>query len=423
MLLSNPRSLPISWNRSSLQATHSIALRQETTPAREIEFVVLELDDAAHLMDIICWSRFPPGSSIFPFTFFAALSMGGKTQKKRKLARKISYKREGKRISLRYIRSTVQANRFFYMPEMLGTEVLQHCDLATLMALAKTGSYGRELVKRFVDGNVSHLVKDFVGKDELKNFFRVLDDALSAVAGSVVTASLTPPYRHNAPDAVLENPATGVLMPRRWKVTRLTVVMPRGYMPNWRGYLDGINLSPAAEQPGVDLRFAHTVVDYVVYNGVSEGFSIGLVESCDESVMTPVIGGTTTFDGNFATSANVYSLYTGLLNQRRALESWFPTPVPKAVAMAQRRFKSSFSTGSWGGPCGWSCPILWRQVRGMAGVGVFQWGGHKNRFKDGSEAGIPYTDNDMKWRLGDTCTNKHCPMYGANYFTSVQAAA
>ncbi|KAJ6507461.1 hypothetical protein C8R47DRAFT_1209352 [Mycena vitilis] len=351
------------------------------------------------------------------------IQMGGKSQTKRRIARKISYQREGKRLSLRYIRSTAAANRFFYMPEMMGSETLQHCDVNTMMNVAKTSSYARTLVKFFVDSNLSHLVKGFVGDDEVNSFFRVLDDALSAMGGSVVTASLTPPYRHNAPDVELEDlGGTGVLMPKRWKVTNLSVIMPRGYMPNWRGYLNGISLSPAAVQPGVDRKFAHTTVDYVVYNGVSQGFTISLIESIDESVMTPVIGATTTFDGNFATSANIYSLYTGLLNQRRALESWFPTPVPKAVAMAQKRYRSSFSTGSWGGPCGWSCPILWRQVRGMAGVGVFQWGGHGNVYKDNSGDGVPHTDNDLKWRLGDTCTNRHCPMYGANYFTSVQAA-
>lgn len=138
--------------------------------------------------------------------------------------------------------------------------------------------------------------------------------------------------------------------------------------------------------------------------------------------MTPLIGATTTLSTNLATCANIYSLYTSLLTQRRALEGWFPTPVRKAVAMGRRGYRSSFSTASWQGPCGWACPVLWRNVRGLNGVGTFQWGGNKGQFPDNSLAGIPYTNNDMKWRLGDRCTNKHCPWFRGDYFSFVHQA-
>ncbi|KAJ7601309.1 hypothetical protein DFH06DRAFT_1154581 [Mycena polygramma] len=345
--------------------------------------------------------------------------MGGHNQKKRRMARKASYEKEGKRMSARHARTTAKANEFFLMSEMLGDELLHHCDVETIMAVAKTGQYARAVVKNWAAANLNHLVEDFVGDDDMDDFFEFLNTSGSAMTGSVVTAVLTAPYRHNAPDFVLEDPRTGVLMPRRWTVTNLDIVLPNGTMSEARSFLDGINLVPGIVQPGLDRMFAHTTVDYVVYEARTPGYTISLIESRDQSVLTPVIGSTSTSNTNFATSANIYSLYPALLNERRTLESWFPTPVPKATNMGRRRIRSSFSTSSWAGPCGWSCPVLWRQVRGLAGVGVFQWGGRGNIYPDNANVGIPYTQNDLKWRLGDTCTNKNCPWYGGNYFTSL----
>jgi hypothetical protein len=50
-------------------------------------------------------------------------------------------------------------------------------------------------------------------------------------------------------------------------------------------------------------------------------------------------------------------------------------------------------------------------------VGVFNWGGYDNQHPDNSNGGIPQTDIEMKWRLGDTCSNRHCPWNKGNYFT------
>ncbi|KAJ7657398.1 hypothetical protein DFH06DRAFT_1131886 [Mycena polygramma] len=326
--------------------------------------------------------------------------MGGHSQKKRRMARKASYEKEAKRIAQRIAREAAakKANEFFSITEMLRDELLKHCDWDVIVAIGGTCTYARDIVKGFTDTNLAHLVEDFVGANQRDNLFGLLETSHSALAGSLVTAVLTAPYRHNEPDFVLDDPRTGVLMPPRWTVTNLDLVLPQGIMSQWREFLDNINLAPAA------------------------GYTISLTESRDDSILTPIIGSTSTFNTNFATSSKIYSLYAGLLTQRRAIESWFPTPVLKSCNITARRYRSSFSTGTWEGPCGWACPVLWRQVRGLAGVGIFHWGGRDNVYPDTSTAGIPYTNNNMKWRLGDTCTNKHCPWYGGNYFTSVTSA-
>ncbi|KAJ7844554.1 hypothetical protein B0H13DRAFT_2364147 [Mycena leptocephala] len=331
--------------------------------------------------------------------------MAGKTQKKRKRARKASYEREGRRLRRRLAHNTVLANEFFHIPEMLLEELLPHCDLDVMFAISKTGKYARNIVKCFVAGNLRVLVEHFVSNEHVDAFYAVLETSLSAMAGSVVTSVLTPPYRQG------------------WIPMNLNIILPRGHMFMWREFLEGIGLSRVKDQSGVDRKFHHTTYDHIIYNSKAPDYTIDLTESRDCSLMTPLIGATTTLSTNLATCANIYSLYTSLLTKRRALEGWFPTPVRKAVAMGRRGYRSSFSTASWQGPCGWACPVLWRNVRGLNGVGTFQWGGNTGQFPDNSLAGIPYTNNDMKWRLGDSCTNKHCPWFRANYFSFVHQAS
>jgi hypothetical protein len=140
-------------------------------------------------------------------------------------------------------------------------------------------------------------------------------------------------------------------------------------------------------------------------------------ESVDESVMTLLMGATTTFCTNLATCSDIYTLYTKLANENRALEGWFPTSVRSAVTMGKRRIRSSISTSSWKIPCGVQCPVVWRKLRGFKDVGVFRWGGSNNQHRDGvSTVGVPVVKDSLQWRLGDVCTNKHCPWYNASYY-------
>ncbi|KAJ7643146.1 hypothetical protein DFH06DRAFT_1333929 [Mycena polygramma] len=349
--------------------------------------------------------------------------MGGKSQKKRRLARKASYERTARQAALRHARATAKAYAWFNIPEMLQDELLPHCDLLSLLSISKMNRYARDIVQDFTAANLRYLVGQFIHKDDIPKFFDLLHNTCSGVAGSVVTAILTAPYRHEPGLYQPHTKGTGVRRPPIWILKNLNVLMPQGTMPAWRSFFDDRGLNLAPNQLGVDRKYRHTTADHVVYQCRTSlraaGLTIQLSESRDDSVLTPLVGATTTFSTNLLTSANIYALYGDLLAQRRALEGWFPTEVPKATVINRRRYKSSFSTGSWGAPCGLSCPVLWRQVRDLSGVGIFHYGGvHKTKIPDNSKEGIPYTDTDLKWRLGDTCANKHCPWYRANYFSS-----
>ena len=116
-----------------------------------------------------------------------------------------------------------------------------------------------------------------------------------------------------------------------------------------------------------------------------------------------------------ATASKIYSLYASHVGQLRSLEAWHPTPVQKAVTLGRRGIRNSFSTASWVKPCGLSCPVRWRHVRGLSGVGVFHWGGYELQHSDGSTVGVAYSDADKTWLLGDICTNEKCFWKGCTY--------
>ncbi|KAJ7148133.1 hypothetical protein C8R43DRAFT_1129276 [Mycena crocata] len=335
-------------------------------------------------------------------------SMVGQGPKKRKTVKNSAYRKEGKRMRLRSDReseSHVAANSFFYIPELFLMELLQHCDLFAVMALSKTGQYGRDLVKAFFTNNLRILIAFFISYEHIDQFYIVLEASASAIAGSVTTSVLTFPYRHD------------------WLPANLNIIVPKGHMFMWRDFFDhiGLPLFAMPAQVGVDRRFQHSSRSHIIYCSKVAGFTIHLTESLTNSVMTPLMSATTTFATNLATASDFYSLYTFLLQHRRALEGWFPTPVRKAVTLGKRRYRSSFSTTSWKRPCGLNCPVLIRSLEDFKGVGVFRYGGPDNRYKDNSPVGVPEINANMTWNLGDVCNNKNCDSNKGTYFGSVHS--
>ncbi|KAJ7154983.1 hypothetical protein C8R43DRAFT_1126373 [Mycena crocata] len=329
--------------------------------------------------------------------------MGGQVQKKRKAVKQHAYDREGRRVRLRLEQETRVAHQWFHTRELFVMEFLFHCELFTIFLLSRTSQYARDMVKAFFFGNLRLLVEPFFfsGKADCTNvrdFFNVLEMSGSAISGSTVSYILTFPYRHS------------------WKPSNLNILVPKGNMAMWHGFFASIGLAVVEDPAGVGRKHRHTTLTYVIYQSKQNGFPIFLSESRNSSIITPLVGALSTFSANLATCSDIYCFYPDLTRQNRALEGWFPTPVRQAMAMYARGVRSSFSSTGWDGPCGWACPALWREVKGLRGVGVFRHGGFNNQHKDGvSTVGIPVTNTALKWRIGDTCRNPHCPWTKATY--------
>ncbi|KAJ7156444.1 hypothetical protein C8R43DRAFT_1125642 [Mycena crocata] len=338
--------------------------------------------------------------------------MVGQARKKRQHSKDNKYDREGKRrkdISHKLGRAAAKksdelgraaAKKFFLIPELVIHELLFYCDLLTIMKLAKSDPYARDLVKAFFSCNLRLLVALFVSDAYVDEFYYYLDWSSSAIGGSVATSVLSFPYRHT------------------WTPINLNILIPRGCYVMWRDFLrQRLFLAEldSSLQKGVDERFAKSVHRHVIFHSMTPGLTIHISESVTASVLTPVIGATTTLATNLITCADFYCLYTFLQQHKRALEGWYPTPVEKAVTMGNRGYRSSFSTTSWKRPCGLHCPLLQRTLNNFKDVGVFRWGGPQNQYADGSMAGVPYVDQDMVWCLGDICSNPNCTSNEGSY--------
>ncbi|KAJ7648254.1 hypothetical protein DFH06DRAFT_1332490 [Mycena polygramma] len=330
--------------------------------------------------------------------------MGHSRQKKRAAAKQNGRKQSVKRTKLSSSSPSISpgfAYEFFRIPEMLIMELFFHCALSTLFTLAKTGQYARGLVKAFFASNLRALVVPFVTDSHVDAFFDLLESSLSGIGGSTISSLLSSPYRH------------------RWTPSNLNVFLPRGCMGRWRDFFHSIGLFRIGIQFGVSHKHTVTTCEHVVYSSFLAGHRIMLTESKDESILTILMSATSTWCTNVATCSDIFSLYTQLTNENRSLEGWYPYPtnVRQAVKIDKRGIRSSISTSSWRIPCGWHCPVLWRELRGFRGVGVFRWGGISNQHADGvSTVGIPAVNSSMTWRLGDLCTNKNCDEDRVSYF-------
>ncbi|KAJ6460674.1 hypothetical protein C8R47DRAFT_1226174 [Mycena vitilis] len=340
---------------------------------------------------------------IFAHPADRVLAMGHSRQKKRAATSQKGRKNDVKRTKI----STSPeppgppaAHEFFHIPEMLVMELFFHCTLVTLFSIAKTGEYGRDLVKAFFATNLRLLVAVFLTDTHIDAFFDLLESSLGAIGGSTVAGLLSAPYRHG------------------WTPSNLNIFLPRGILFTWRSWLESLGLRETPPRLGVGRKFQRTSRNHVVYTSFLPGHTIMLTESKDNSVLTILMSATSTWCTNIATCSDFFVLYSKLTNENRALEGWFPTNVRQAVKIDDRGIRNSISTASWQMPCGFHCPILWREIRGFEGVGVFRWGGASNQHADGvSTVGIPAVNDSMTWRLGDACANENCDEDRANYYT------
>ncbi|KAJ7075981.1 hypothetical protein B0H15DRAFT_955956 [Mycena belliarum] len=176
--------------------------------------------------------------------------MGSANLKKRKAVRRNAYDKGGKRMRERLDRTSAAAHTFFFMRPLFIMEFLAHCDLYTLMALAHTGEYARDLVKAFFMANLRVLVSRHLPLTYIDQFFRLLETSFSAIAGSTVSAVVTAPYRHS------------------WTPTNLNIFVPCGYTFMWRDFFEHIGLEESDIQPGIDPKFAQTTRSHLVYQSV-----------------------------------------------------------------------------------------------------------------------------------------------------------
>ncbi|KAJ7869268.1 hypothetical protein B0H14DRAFT_2571883 [Mycena olivaceomarginata] len=79
------------------------------------------------------------------------------------------------------------------------------------------------------------VVEPFIGHENIKTFFDVLEASNSAIGGSAIPRMLTPPLREN----------------EDWMPSNLNIYIPLGGMRAWEVFFAAIRLELSSQQPGI----------------------------------------------------------------------------------------------------------------------------------------------------------------------------
>ncbi|KAJ7752440.1 hypothetical protein DFH07DRAFT_1031660 [Mycena maculata] len=235
----------------------------------------------------------------------------------------------------------------------------------------------------------------FVGHENVTEFFHILEVTDSAIGGSSLPLILAPPI-----DDIDD-----------WIPNNLNIFVPVDQPDVWGESFARIHLHPNHSQPRIARPYRTVTKSHVKYASRLKNKPIMITEGIDKCVITPATAAATTIGMCVATCSTICVLYPDLVDKRRALKSWYMPTIKSCIDLETRGYRRSISTMGWSESCGWNCPAVWRRIQGLRGVGIFCWGGYNAEMKDGGSVGFPYTDVSMKWRLGDTCSNVHCPWF------------
>ncbi|KAJ7488610.1 hypothetical protein B0H11DRAFT_2406692 [Mycena galericulata] len=319
----------------------------------------------------------------------------GHTSKKLKTQRKNRRSRLDRQYNLRSAAAHIQTAAFLSFHELILYHLLEACTLSTVIALSHTSQLFRSLVKTLYRIRLVRLISLFVGHENVTEFFHILEVTDSAIGGSSLPLILAPPI-----DDIDD-----------WIPNNLNIFVPVDQPDVWEEFLARIHLHPNHSQPRIARPYRTVTKSHVEYASRLKNKPIMITESIDKCVITPATAAATTIGMCIATCSTICVLYPDLVDKRRALESWYVPTIKSSIDLETRGYRRSISTMGWSESCGWNCPAVWRRIQGLRGIGVFCWGGYDAAMKDGGSIGVPYTDVAMKWRLGDTCSNAHCPWF------------
>ncbi|KAJ7885303.1 hypothetical protein B0H14DRAFT_2563944 [Mycena olivaceomarginata] len=122
------------------------------------------------------------------------------------------------------------------------------------------------------------VVEPFIGHENIKTFFDVLEASNSAIGGSAIPRMLTPPLRED----------------EDWMPSNLNIYIPLGGMRAWEVFFAAIRLELSSQQPGIARPHKFVTNGFVQYESRLPGHPIILSESIDACVITPAVAASTT---------------------------------------------------------------------------------------------------------------------------------
>ncbi|KAJ6612464.1 hypothetical protein B0H10DRAFT_2436949 [Mycena sp. CBHHK59/15] len=176
----------------------------------------------------------------------------GHNHKKMKAQRKAKRKRMDRQYNLRSTASHIDTSKFLACNELILYHMMDVCTLSTLIALSHTSQLFRELVKTLYRIRLVAMIRLFVGHDNIKTFFDVLEATESAIAGSTLAYVLAPPI-----DDVEE-----------WVPSNLNIYTPLGQVGPWEEFFARLQFPTCTHQPGISRAYKTSIAVMSIKKGL-----------------------------------------------------------------------------------------------------------------------------------------------------------
>ncbi|KDR68035.1 hypothetical protein GALMADRAFT_216144 [Galerina marginata CBS 339.88] len=276
----------------------------------------------------------------------------------------------------------------FRMPAYDITEVLEmvidHCSWSSLMSLGHTTRQVRVLVCQRFSGRVSAALSRFIPEGQKLGFWGLLETTHGGLTGgfvrSVMSASM-PIHQYIQP-------------------MELTITLPRlGHMATlalWRTFVQHSGYVFKTYRNATYWEDEPTIRrSCILQCAANRNIVIRLVESKSESILPAILSGPQTASFNVMTYTKLYCFYPTLFARQ------------ENVLTKERFYGEELDTFSFGVTtypytsamdieCGQVCPALWRNTRGLVGVGVYHWAGANRLAKEDKDG---FEEFSYLWRL------------------------
>lgn len=184
---------------------------------------------------------------------------------------------------------------------------------------------------------------------------------------------------------------------RRWTPNNLNVALPEDRGIELADFLQEIGYEQADTFQGRIDAVKRTY--YYVTNDGRKPITVS--ESKDEYAVGAVLGTATSGLMNVLDGTNCFSFYAKLTLAGICRGGDIKCP-HEALRIGEQGLEYKGDSGGGLALCGYSCANLWRSVRGLRGIGTFQWG------ETAPLVGNACWAAPLRWRLGGTCQNIFC---------------
>lgn len=216
---------------------------------------------------------------------------------------------------------------------------------------------------------------------DYRRFFEILTVSRGLITGSVVLAVLLP------------NEA------RSWTPHNLNIVLPADSAVEMVAFLGHIGYMQAHSFSARADAFKR-IYCYVANDGWKPIF---LAESKDSYALSAVLASSSSGLMNVLNGTTCVSFYPKL-TLAGICRGGDVQCTHEVIQFEEQGLQFRRHSGGGLALCGYSCAKLWRPVRGLRGIGTFQWGATEQPEMQGDT----YWTAPLKWRLGGKCDNIFC---------------